>query len=257
MRVVYRAIKFVEYLLRAKSKYYLHSPFVYQFYLQVLEGDCNKQIDSITTLRKTLRANTTKLLLNDFGTGKATEKTISCIEQNVSIRPKYGLLLFRLVQHFKPRYILEIGTSIGISSSYMALAAPHATVFSLEGSPALIQVAKQNYNKLKLSNVHLKEGDFDKTITKILPQMPVLDLVFFDGNHTQQATIKYFEECMQYAGEQSVFVFDDIYWSREMTAAWEIIRQHPAVTLTIDVYQFGICFFRKDKLAKEHFVLWY
>lgn len=257
MRVVYRAFKFIAYLLQAKSKYYLHSPFVYQFYLHVLEGKADEHTEQIAIFRKSLRANTSCVQVNDFGTGSSAVKRVSDIEKSICIRHRYGLLLYRLAKHFQPGYILEIGSSIGISSSYLASAVPAATVFSLEGSTALVQIAEENYRNLQMDNVHLVEGDFTDTLPDILPQLPSLDLVFFDGNHTLQATLNYFNQCLKFSDEQSIFVFDDIYWSSEMTEAWELIRQHPSVTLSIDVYQFGICFFRKDKLAKEHFVLLY
>ena len=253
----FQAKKYLAYLKRAKSKYYLHSPFVYQFYLHVLEGENNAELESIVLLRKKLRSNKTLLIAEDFGAGSSLAKSISSIERKVSVRHQYGVLLNRLVKYFQPKNIFEIGSSIGLSSSYLALGKPNANVISLEGSLPIAEVAKQNHASLQIKNAEIVTGNFNETLSVALHRLSTVDLVFFDGNHTKEATLKYFHQCLEKHNEHSVFVFDDIYWSKEMSEAWEEIKLHTQVTLTIDVYQFGICFFRKEKLAKENFVLWY
>jgi len=257
MNVLFRTGKFANYLLNAKTKYYLHSPFVYQFYLNVLEGGDKPEFNQITSLRNELKRNKSQIPITDFGTGSSSSKSISEIESKVCIKHKYGKLLYHLVKYFNSQYILEIGTSIGISSSYLALANPATKIISLEGSPAIAEIAKQNHLKLKIENVEVMIGNFNDTLSLALEKFPKLDLIFFDGNHTKQATLKYFELCLQKASENSVFVFDDICWNEEMWEAWNAIKKNPNVTLTLDLYQFGICFFRKEKLAKEDFVLLY
>ena len=257
MNRFFQAKIFLWYLLRAKTKYYLHSPFVYQFYLNVLEGEEDEQLVVIKSLRGKLRNNHALLRFKNLGTGTLLQRSISNIEAGVSVRAKYGKLLYRLVKYFKPVNILEIGTSIGLSSSYMALANKKSRVISLEGSPEVAQTAKQNHVTLQIDNVEVVVGNFEETLASSLNNLSSADFVFFDGNHTKQATLNYFSQCLLKANEHSVFVFDDIYWNKEMYGAWEEIKQHPQITLTLDVYQFGICFFRKEKLAKENFVLWY
>lgn len=257
MNKFFQAKKYLTYLLKAKTKYYLHSPFVYQFYLNVLEGENDNKLQKILLLREKLRNNNTALKAEDFGTGNSFLKKVSDIERGVSVRHKYGMLLYRLVKCFQPKNILEIGTSIGLSSSYLALANADAKIVSLEGSKGIAAVAKQNHISLEVKNVEVVSGNFNQILSSSLQQLPSADLVFFDGNHTKEATLKYFFQCLEKSNENSVFVFDDIYWSEEMSEVWEEIKLHHQVTLTIDVYQFGICFFRKKKLAKEDFVLWY
>lgn len=257
MDIIFRIRQYFNYLQKAKSKYYLHSPFVYQFYLNVLEGEEVEQLRSISLLRTKLKNNHTLLSFEDFGTGNLLQRSISDIERMVAIRHKYGRLLYRLVKYFEPKNILEIGTSIGLSSSYLAVAGATTKIISLEGSPEVACTAKQNHSALQIKNVEVVTGNFEETVSSSLKNISSLDLVFFDGNHTKQATLDYFNQCLEKVNENSVFVFDDIYWSREMCEAWEEIKLYPQITLAIDVYQFGICFFRKEKLAKENFVLWY
>ena len=257
MNILFRFKKYLRYLQKAKTKYYLHSPFVYQFYLNVLEGENDIQLQSIVKLREKLRSNNALLKVEDFGTGNSLSKTVADIERKVTVRHKYGVLLYRLVNYFKPQNILEIGTSIGLSSSYIALANVHSRIISLEGSKEIAEVAKQNHAKLQINNVEVVTGNFNETLSTSLQQLSSFDLVFFDGNHTKEATLNYFQQCLVKSTENSIFVFDDIYWSAEMSEVWEVIKLDERVTLTLDVYQFGICFFRKEKLSKENFVLLY
>jgi len=256
MKIIYRLISFVQYQWHSKTKYYLHSPFVYQFYLHVLEGDTDGNIREINKLRQQLRSTNTILKVTDFGTGNNRNVSVTNLERQVAVRPKYGELLYRLVNYLNPIGITEIGTSIGLSTCYMAKGC-NATIVTLEGAPEIVDQARQNLAALNIKNVEILVGEFATTLPQALNRIPMGCMVFFDGNHTKQATLQYFELCLDKANEDSVFIFDDIHWSAEMQHAWQQIIQHQQITLSIDVYQFGICFFRKDKLAKEHFVLRY
>ena len=257
MNEFFRFKYFLKYQWQAKTKYYLHSPFVYHFYLNVLEGKDNEHLKQIRNLRKSLAKERSTVELLEFGTGKALSKQISLLESKVAIREKYGALIYRLVQYFKVNNILEIGTSIGISSAYLALANKQAVVTSLEGAPGLIQVAKNNHLSLNIHNITIVEGNFDHTLSEYIKTQNTLELVFFDGNHRKEATLNYFHHCLKKANENSIFIFDDIYWNEEMHAAWQQIKAHPQITLTLDVFQFGICLFKKEKLSKEEFILRY
>lgn len=257
MNIVFRIKKYLSYLVVAKTKYYLHSPFVYQFYLHVLEGPPPKEVEAVTALWKNLQADNTTVELTDYGTGSRATRTVADIAGKVAIKPKYGLLLYRLVAYLKPVHILELGTSIGLSSAYMAMAGNGVKVTTLEGAPAIAQTARNSHRQLGLNNIEIVTGRFEDTLPDVLKNLPTLDMVFFDGNHTEEATLAYYEQCMQYANEHTIFVLDDIYWSPGMYRAWQKIKSDPRVRLTLDVYQFGICFFNKEKLAKEDFVLLY
>lgn len=257
MNGFFRLKYFIFYKWRAKTKYYLHSPFVYQFYLNVLEGSTDAALQAIDNIRRQLSSNNQVVEVKDLGAGNASAKKICAIESNVAVRKKYGYLLYRLVKYFKPDNILELGTSIGISSLYLASANPQTTVISIESNSSLVKVAHNNYTALGINNVITHTGNFDNVLPQILQNQPSLGLVFFDGNHKKDATLKYFKLCLEKATAESIFIFDDIYWSTEMNEAWNEIKAHPQITLSLDVFQFGICFFRKEKLSKEEFILRY
>lgn len=257
MNIVFRIKKYLAYLVAAQTKYYLHSPFVYQFYLHVLEGEKPGALNTVELLRGQLKNDNTPLAIADYGTGTRATRTVADIARWVAIKPKYGLLLYRLVSYFKPAHVLELGTSVGLSSSYMAVVGNSVKITTLEGAPSVADIARRNHHQLQLNNVEVITGRFEEVLLPVLAKMPTVDLVFFDGNHTDEATLAYFETCMQYVNEHSIFVFDDIYWSPGMHNAWQKIKSDPRVRLTLDVYQFGICFFNKEKLAKEDFILLY
>lgn len=256
MSVLFRLKKYLAYQWQGQTKYYIHSPFVYRFFLNVLENS-EHSLAAIEKLRADLQQNTSPIHLTDYGTKRERPVTIAQLEKQVAVHAKYGRLLYSLTKYLKPNNILELGTSIGLSSSYLKLGHPSAHLLSLEGSDTLIDVAHKNHRALNITGIEVIQGEFSRTLPAAINKLQTLDLVFFDGNHQKEATLNYFKQCLPYADDNSVFVFDDIYWSEGMAKAWEEIKQHPQVTLTIDVYQFGICFFRKDKMAKEDFVLRY
>jgi predicted O-methyltransferase YrrM len=257
MESVFRLKKFIGYQWKAKSKYYLHSPFVYQFYLNILEGKDNEDINVLAKLRRRLKDSGAKLAVTDLGTGQKKESKVRDLERVTAVPHKYGKILYRVSAHFNPQTVLEFGTSIGISTAYLARGNRNAKIISMEGSAALAEAARKNLESVQASNVEIRTGNFDSILPAIIDVLPSLDMVYFDGNHQKAATLKYFELCLAKANEHSIFIFDDIYWSREMTEAWEEIKKHSRVRLTLDIYRFGICFFMKEKLAKEDFVLRY
>jgi predicted O-methyltransferase YrrM len=163
-------------------------------------------------------------------------------------------LLFRLVNFQQSATVLEIGTSFGLTTAYLAAANQQARVITLEGCPATAQIAQGNFKQLKLKNISLITGNFEETLPALLSTTDQLDFVFFDGNHQYEPTLRYFEWCLAKRTAESIFVLDDIYWSKEMTRAWRAICARPEVMISIDLFYFGLVFFR-DKQPKQHFTI--
>lgn len=255
MKDILHRIKFYcKYLVTSKTKYYLHSPFVYEFYMHVLEPKNNTL--AIENIRSSLLANHNKITFQDFGNGgiKCTRK-ISVIAKRSATTFKYGNVLLNTVKHFKPKTVLELGTNIGIGTCYLAQGNKNTHIVTIEGSKELSEIAQQNTYKIGIKNIDFEVGNFDDILLAILKKMENVDLVFIDGNHKKETTLRYFEQILNFSNECSIIVFDDIYWSAEMTEAWEIIKQHEKVKLSIDIYKMGFIFFKKSKLAKENFKL--
>ena len=255
---IHRVKEFLSYQQRAQTKYYIHSPFVYQFYLNVLEGIDSDQLQQIKTLHSRLVQNYDKILVNDMGASPGTkEKIVSDLAAKASMPYKYGSVLFHLVKYFSPHTIIELGTCLGIGTAYMAAASTSAHITTIEGSKSLTELAGQNFNKLKLHNIDQLTGNFDDLLPEVLSYIDRVDMAFIDGNHRYEPTLRYFELLMAKANEKTILIFDDIYWSTEMTEAWEKIKQDKRVSLTLDIYRLGIVFLHKEKLAKEDFTLRY
>ncbi len=254
------AKKYVQYYLTAcnGSGHGVHSPFVFEFIKFVLNDKKNYGCyQTIEQVRKELLNNKTEIVVEDFGAGSSIINTkkrkINAIAAS-SLKPKkYSRLLFRIVQYYNCNHVLELGTSLGITTAYMASANNNPVVTSMEGSIKIANVARQNFNELCLKNIRIITGNFDETLPSFLLGNAKTDLAFLDGNHRKVPTIIYFEQILTTAHNDTIFIFDDIYWSTEMEEAWKVIQQHPAVTLTIDLFFIGIVFLRKEFKVKQHF----
>jgi predicted O-methyltransferase YrrM len=159
-----------------------------------------------------------------------------------------------LVNPFGSQQILEIGTSLGITTLYLASAHSKSRVVTIEGCPNTAAAAQKNFEKAGTKNIEQVIGEFKKSLPEALSRFTALDFVYFDGNHRKQPTLHYFHECLKLHHESSVFIFDDIYWSSEMSEAWLEIKNHPSVTLSVDLYSTGIIFFRHPQ-PRQHFRL--
>jgi predicted O-methyltransferase YrrM len=215
----------------------------------------------VEALRRELLQSKEVLQVTDLGagslTGAGTARKVGDIARHAAKPPKFGQLFYRLVQYLQPQYLLELGTSLGLSTSYMALSKPDAKLVTIEGCPNIADRAHRNFEVLDIQNVQQLTGNFDDVLPALLRQQPRLDWVYIDGNHRKDPTLAYFEQCLTCAHEESLFIFDDIHWTPGMEAAWQTIQQHPRVTLTIDLFFIGLVFFRPEVKVKQHFVLKY
>jgi predicted O-methyltransferase YrrM len=255
------AYKYLNYQLKSFRLHGVHSPFVFNLYQNViLHSGSFYAYKPIENLRAKLKSNHTKINVTDLGAGSKTganyQRKISHLAK-VSAKPaKYAQLLFRLVNYFQPAEILELGTSLGLTTAYLAAAYQKGKVYTFEGCPNIARHAENNFKNLHLKNIKLIPGNLDQTLPEFIDKAGKISFVYFDGNHQYEPTMRYFQKCLEKHYEESVFVFDDIYWSAEMEKAWQEICRHPAVTLSVDLFQIGIIFFRKQQ-PKQHFTLWY
>ncbi len=254
------AVKYLKYWLTASNGkgHGVHSPFVFEWITQVMNDnrsfDCFRDIEAI---RSSLKINNTEISVPDFGAGSRKSldsiRKISAIAKS-SLKPKkYSQLLFRMVHHYKPATILELGTSLGITTSYLSFANPDAKVITMEGAPEVAGIAENNFKQLHLSNIEIEVGNFDEKLSAVINKLHQVDFAFIDGNHRKEPTLNYFLQLLEKSTPSTIFIFDDIHWSEDMEAAWLQIQQHSAVTLTIDLFFIGIVFLRKEQKVKEHF----
>ena len=251
-----------DYLLhrfKAKTRHGVHSPFVYRLIDKVIyDFEPKKVYADIEALRKQLLNDKRSIQVTDLGAGSKVNndqtKKISDIARNALKPRRLAQLLYRLAADLKPLNIIELGTCLGITTVYLQNASPKAKVYSLEGSPETAAVALETFQKAGLTNIAEITGNFDDTLSGVIKELDQLDFVFVDGNHQRDATIKYFEWCLAKVHEDTMLIFDDIYWSEGMKEAWQEIKAHPRVTVTVDLFWIGLVFFKKGQ-AKEDFLV--
>lgn len=257
----YEVKQYLGYRLRATNEHGIHSPFVFQLYCDVIKNRSRfYAYDQLELIRGRLLSDQTVLAVDDPGSGSKkldAHRTISSIAKLSVIPKKYGELLFRLVNHFKPSTILELGTSLGLSALYMHKAAPLAELITVEGDAETFAYAKRLISSEESEKSIVPRHMRFETFLRQETQGRNFDFIYVDGNHTYEATLSYFEQLLSHITNKTVIVFDDIYWSEGMTKAWTEIKAHPQVTLTIDLFRFGLVFFRKENKQKENFCLRY
>jgi predicted O-methyltransferase YrrM len=182
--------------------------------------------------------------------------SISSIARKSVLPEKFQHLLFKLVSQFKPQTIVELGTSLGITTLYLAAPDSTARVLSLEGNAQLIPLASENISRAGIKNIHIIPGLFSETLPEVLDTVDTLDFVFLDGDHRFESTVEYVKMMLPKLHADSLLVLDDIHWNPDMEKAWKVIQQIPGVTVTIDLYRLGLVFFRTGQV-KQHFILTY
>ncbi len=254
--------KYIRYFLLASNGkgHGVHSPFVFDFIKNVLNDKRHfYAYESVEAIRKQMITDDTILTIKDYGAGstvsKSDQRKISSIAR-ASLKPaKYSQLLFRIVNYYKCNNIVELGTSLGVTTAYLALANTNGNVLTMEGANEVANIANKNFEQLGLNNIEVIEGNFDYTLNRTLQKIPTVDLAFIDGNHRKEPTLNYFYQLLEKATQSSIFIFDDIHWSTSMEEAWDEIRHHESVTLSIDLFFIGLVFFRSEQKKQQHFTV--
>lgn len=249
---------FITFLLASTNRHGIHSPFVYHLVTKCFNSQTNpSKINALNMIRKSLYSNHNSITITDYGKGsyvfKNNERKVSDIAKIAGISKKRAGLLIRIIDYFNPKYLLEIGTSVGLGTSALSIGNPEADIVTLEGCENTAKIAKELFNNCHLNNIHLIIGNFNETLPAVLKDKHY-DLIYFDGNHQKDATLQYFNQCLETFHDNSIFIFDDINWSPEMQQAWEEIKNHPKVTITINTFFWGLVFFRKGQ-EKQHFTI--
>lgn len=264
---------YLKFLWHSKNEHAVHSPFVFSLITKCFYDKKTKpEYSLLQEYRNALLENKNSIEVTDFGAGskvfKSNTRIIAQIAKTAGISPKRAELLFRISNYFQPSTILELGTSLGLATSALALGSrslgTKAKITTLEGCPNTMAIAKNQLQLTKLStqaesrdninNIECIITEFSEYLTTHNSQLITYNLIYFDGNHSKQATLEYFELLLPTITNDSVWIFDDIHWSAEMEEAWEGIKKHPKVSVTIDIFQWGLVFFRREQ-PKEHFII--
>ena len=256
------ARKYLHYYITASNGkgHGMHSPFAFDFILNVLNNKQNYiPPTEIEDLRRELLQKMECITIEDLGAGSrlksSNKKTIKSVAKNALKPKKFSYLLFRLVKHYQPNNTIELGTSLGITTAYLSKANPSSQIITIEGDPLTAAIAQQNFQKLDCANIQLINGNFDTHLPSIISQLPSINLAYIDGNHRLEPTLNYFEQLLGKKNNNSILIFDDIHWSKEMEEAWDRIKAHPSVRCTIDIFFLGFVFFRDEFKEKRDFII--
>lgn len=257
MKQIKFILRYIKHIFTARCSYGfgIHSPFVYHFTKFVIyEKNPFYIFPLIEARREELKNDQRTIDVTDFGTGKSGKRKVSVIARNSLKHPRCAQLLYRISNYLKPDIILELGTSLGITTSYLAAANKNSNCITMEGCPETAKIAQETFEALGLNNIQLITGDINKQLPALLKKTEKPDLIFIDANHSYEAVLKYFEECATHIHDKSVVIIDDIHWSKGMEKAWNEIIKQPRITASIDIFHMGIIFFDSG-LAKKHYKL--
>ena len=257
--MVHSIKSYIKFLWNSKNEHGVHSPFVFDMVTKCFyDSKSHAEYTLLKNYRNSLLENKNTIEVTDFGAGskvfQSNIRPVSKIAKTAGISPKRAELLFRIVNYFQPENILEIGTSLGLATSALSLGNPKSRIITLEGCANTQSIAKNQLQLQNLENIEFVTTEFSKYLKNCQLNTEHYQLIYFDGNHSKKATLDYFELLLPTISNETIWIFDDIHWSKDMEAAWEILKNHPQVKVTIDTFQWGIVFFRKEQ-KKEHFVI--
>lgn len=257
--MLFQLKSYLQFVWHSKNEHAVHSPFVFSLITKCFYDSKPKTAYSVLEeYRNSLVQNTKSINVSDFGAGskvfKSNSREIAKIATTAGISSKRAALLFRITHYFQPESILEFGTSLGMATSALSLGNPTAKISTLEGCPETAKIAQNQFRQFGLSNVNLVTTEFRNYLENNQLSIINFQLIYFDGNHSKKATLDYFELLLPTTTNETVWIFDDIHWSYDMEQAWEMIKKHPKVTVTIDTFQWGLVFFRYEQ-EKQHFII--
>ena len=252
---MYQLLQYIKFLFISTNQHGVHSPFVYDLVTKCFYDKTSyENYKKLKAYKKSLLKSTDTIDVTDLGEGSKSFKTNSRVVQQIvktsSSLDKSMRLMYRLHQYFKPNKVLELGTSLGVATYAMSLGNPESHIITIEGCPNTSKFTESGLTSKSIKNITFINGHFKGVIPTLTEE--TFDIIFFDGHHNKEATLEYFETLLPKAHNNTLFIFDDIYWSKDMTEAWESIKQHPEVTVTVDTFFWGLVFFRQEQ-AKEHF----
>jgi predicted O-methyltransferase YrrM len=261
--IFYRAPRYLKYSLLSHHKrgHGIHSPFIFDVVTKIFRNKTDPDLVlTVERIRKKMISDKRRITVNDLGSGSGGLKTkprkVSDVALNSPVPPKYGKLLSNMAAAFGEPVMIELGTSLGISTMYLAGSCRNATVYTIEGCHETASIARQNFVEAGFNNIKMAEGSFDDVLPEILASGVKPGLVFIDGNHRKEPVIRYASDIAMISDSKTVIIIDDINYSEEMAEAWRELKQHKKVTVSIDIFRMGILFFREG-ISHNNYVIRY
>lgn len=211
--------------------------------------------ETIQALIHELSQDKRSIQVADFGAGSKflkKERKISSILKISSSKGKYARLFYRLSAFYKPKKIVELGTSLGIGTIHFSMGNPDAEVTTVEACPETAKTAQENFDKTGAKNVQLVNKTFEDFLKE--DNLPQYDLIFIDGHHDGIAILRYVDLLEKHIHDNTFIILDDIRWSNSMFSSWEKLKNDERFNVSIDFFRMGMLLKRPGQ-RKEHFVL--
>lgn len=256
---MYLVIQYIKFFFRSTNQHGIHSPFVYRLVTECFYDRTRyKAYSALNAFRKRLYRNTSIIMVKDFGAGsrifRNDARQIKKVAKTAGISKKREKLLYRLTRYLEPKKILELGTSLGMATNAISLGNKFSDITTIEGCNKTAEVARDQFEFFDLKNIQLFNSTFKEALKFDELRQSKFDLIYIDGNHEKEATLEYFQSMLPMVHNGTIMIFDDIYWSKGMKEAWNKISNDPEVTVSIDIFYWGMVFFRKEQ-EKEHFTI--
>jgi len=248
-------LKYCAFRYQALNAHGLHSPFVYELYTKIIRGRTqDEHFRKMRRFHAEMAASRQPIHYNEFkeGVTRIHTLTIGKMIRRFGVSPRNGGLLFRLAARFSPEIMLELGSSLGVSSMYLAAAQPNARLITLEACPESALQAAIHHQQAGIRNIRIINTLFDEGLQEVLDSLPRLDLVYLDGNHRYEPTIRYYNMIKPLLHPQSLVILDDIHYSPGMEKAWKEICSDEKVSASVELFHFGLLFYREG-MVKQHF----
>ena len=236
----------------------IHSPNLFYLVRMIIYDDNQYYVWQQIEQRRAAMLHSSEILdVVDYGTGVSGVYKVSDIAKNSLQKRRHAQMLFRIVTWLKreldkPLFILELGTSLGITTAYLAAPDKHNRVMTMEGSKSIADMARKNWNILGLNNIDLVLGNIDNTLQTVVNDKRQIDILYLDANHQCRSVLEYFDMLLPLAHDKSVWCIDDIHHSPDMEKAWDIIKHNAKVTTTMDFFDMGLVFFDPHYLKRNY-----
>ena len=250
----------VLHFLQSKQRHGVHSPFVYEFMDKVMHLPLPNEAESaIERRRAELKKRDIHFERIDLGAGSRkgvrNASNLAKVVSDAASNAKEARAIANFCKYIRAKKIIELGSNVGIGTSYISSANPEAELHSIEGDPFLSDVAKESIQALVPNHfVTIHTGSFEDELPRLLSHLQEIDVLFIDGNHRKNPTLNYVHWALPFLSDDAAIIVDDIYWSREMTEAWNTICALPNFNLALDFFHFGIIQKTRRK-EKEYFKL--
>lgn len=254
----YRVATYITHRLRSIPSKQLHSPFLFDVSQRVLKGnDLPEKLSRIEAFRDRLQLDHSEFEFNEAGAGRKgkilTSRRVSEIARHSLLHPSWAARLYRLARHSGAKRILELGTSLGVTTQYLASAGNEAQVITVEADAGSSEIAKRGFENNGFTNIALRNQTFSEFFERA-ESGEKFDLIYLDGDHRGENTLRYVRSLLELLPPKGILVMDDIHWSPEMSSAWAEVSSLPDFAFSLDLWKQG-WLFRREMTEKQHFVV--